>query len=65
MTYTVPPAPPEPKLRLVRVHDPDIIAAVRLNDLRAPIGAFDSDGACWVEHHSLQQYLGKPVEFSV
>lgn len=63
--YQVPPRPVAPKPRMVRVCDPSIIAAVKVNDLRSPIGAIDNDGTCWVESHSLRQYLGEPVEFSV
>jgi len=65
VTYQVPPKPADPKPRMVRVCDPAIIEAVKVNDLRAPIGAIDKDGTCWCESLSLRQYLGEPVEFNV
>ena len=64
MTYTVPPKPAEPKLRLVRVTDPAEIAAIERADIRDPIGA-TVNGETWAEWHSLRQFRGLPVEFTV
>ena len=64
MTYTVPPKPAEPKLRLVRVTDESEIAAIHSKDFRSPIGA-TVNGETWAEAHSLRQFRGLPVEFNV
>lgn len=63
--YTVPPKPAEPKPRLVRVTDPLEIAAIQRNGLRDPIGYTNANGDCWADAHSLAQFRGQPVEFTV
>lgn len=64
MTYQVPPRPPEPKPRMVRVTDPVEIKSIQRNGLRDPIGA-TVNGETWAESHSLAQFRGQPVEFNV
>lgn len=64
MEYKVPPKPQDRKQRMQRVTDADEIAAIRLADLRAPIG-IEYAGAWFAEEHSLRQFRNQPVEFEV
>jgi hypothetical protein len=63
--YVVPPKPADPKQRYVRVTDPDEINAVIRSGLRDPIGAIGPDGVVYAEAHSLAQFRGQNVEFTV
>jgi hypothetical protein len=71
MTYTVPPKKPDPKPDMVDCTDrPELIAACNLegvpNDVarKAPIGGWFG-GRFLVYKHSLRQFRGLPVEFTV
>jgi hypothetical protein len=76
VTYTVPPKPAEPKPRYVRVTDPAEIEAIQRAGLRDPIGRpefekhregpYEVQTIIWyAEAHSLAQFRGQPVEFTV
>ncbi len=59
--YKVSPEPADPKPRLLRVTDPEEIAAIKRADLLAPIG-FEYAGAWFAEATSLEAYRGVSVE---
>lgn len=60
--YTIPAKSEDPKPRMVRLVDPDEIAAVARADLRSPVG-FEFHGAWFAESHSLASYRQQLVEF--